>query len=324
VTGDPFIVAAASTNGSAAYDGTLVYLTGAGENSFVVRWLGRDGTLSEPLSEPGPGRGYPSFSPDGKRVVVTEFSDDDVDLWIYDLARKSRTRFTFQPGFDIFPVWSADGNDIYYWRTTPDSIYRKAADGTGVPEPVINGGMPALSPDLKYLVFKRAIKGQADDIYYMDMGTKEPVALVATSADEDAPILSPAGGYLAYDSDESGSWEIYVTPFPSGDGKWQVSLGDYAFGAWGADGKALHYSTNAGDIMEVRFTAGPSGVELSTPVLLFNADELNLPTVSYAYFKQSPADLDKCIIMNPLSSNRREVNTNLTIVENWFREFEGP
>jgi hypothetical protein len=128
----------------------------------------------------------------------------------------------------------------------PDSIFAKAADGTGVARAVIDGGMPAVSPDMKYLVFKRAIKGQQDDIYYMEMETKETVPLIATAADEDTPILSPAGGYLAYDSDESGGWELYVTPFPSGSGKWQVSLGDYAHANWGADGKTIQYALMGG------------------------------------------------------------------------------
>jgi len=324
VTGEPFIVAAATTHGSASDDGTLVYLKGTGDNQYVVRWLGRDGTVNEPLSEPGPTRLWPSFSADGKRAVVAEMADENVDLWIYDLARRSRTRFTFAPGREMFPVWGPDGKDIYYWRPTPDSIYSKPADGTGVAEAVISGGMPALSPDMKYLVFKQAIKGQQDDIYYMDMETKEAVALIATAADEDTPLLSPAGGFLAYDSDESGAWELYVTPFPSGSGKWQVSLGEYAWANWGADGKTIQYSKMNGDILEVQFSVGPSGVELSTPEPLFDADELNLPTTGYAYFKQSPNDLNKFLIMNPLSTNRREVNTDLTIVENWFREFGQP
>ena len=150
------------------------------------------------------------------------------------------------------------------------------------------------------------------------------VPLIATAADEDTPLLSPAGRYLAYDSDESGGWELYVTPFPSGSGKWQVSLGEYAHANWGADGKTIQYAMMGGDILEVQFSAGPSGVELSTPELLFDADELNLPTTAYAYFKQSPNDLETFLIMNPLSTNRREVNTDLTIVENWFKELMGP
>jgi len=324
VTGDPFIVAAASTHGSAGNDGTLTYLEGTGSGDYVVRWLGRDGTAGEPLSDVGPGRGNPSFSPDGKRVVLTEYADESVDLWIYDLERRSRTRFTFETGLDLFPVWGPDGKDIYYWRSNPDSIYRKTADGTGTAEAVIDGGMPSLSPDLKYIAFKRVIKGQADDIYYMDMESKEVTMLIATAADEDSPTLSPDGRYLAYDSDESGTWELYVTPFPSGSGKWQVSLGDYAYGEWGTDGKALHYTTNSGDIMEVRFGVGPSGVELSTPELLFSASEFNLPVVSYGHFKQSPHDPDQFFVMTPLSSDRREVNTNLTVIENWIQEFVGP
>ncbi|MDH3215048.1 MAG: protein kinase [Candidatus Krumholzibacteria bacterium] len=322
-TGEPFIVSAGSGHGSVGADGTLVYLMGANVNAFVMRWLHRDGTVSEPISEPGPGRGFPNFSPDGKRAVVTEYNDENPDLWIYDIARQSRTRFTFESGLDIYPAWGPDGKDIYYWSAGPDSVYRKAADGTGVREPVIDGGMPTVSPDMKYIVFKRSIKGRQDDIHYMDLETKETVALIATAADEDAPLMSPAGGYLAYDSNESGEWNMYVTPFPSGSGKWQVSLGDYAYGTWGADGKSLHYSTNGGDIMEVRFREGPSGLELSTPELLFNSNELNLPTVSYPYFKQSPADLEKFLIMSPLASDRREVNTNLTVVQHWVREFGG-
>lgn len=272
----------------------------------------------------GPATGVPKFSPDGKRVVVSEFGDENVDLWIHDVTRKSRTRFTFEDGLDIYPVWAPDGKDIYYWRNQPDSIYRKAADGTGVAIAVIDGGHPALTPDMKYLVFRRSIKGQKGDIYHMDMETGKTQALIATSADEDAPKLSPTGGYLAYDSDESGSWELYITPFPGGNGKWQVSLGDYLFGTWGADGKTIHYSTSSGDIMEVQFNTGPNGVELSTPELLFRADELNLPAVSFIYYEQSPVDLDTFILSNPLQINQRETNTDLTIVENWFREFTTP
>jgi Tol biopolymer transport system component len=324
VTGEPFIVAAATTHGSASDDGTLVYLHGTGDDQYVVRWLGRDGTVGEPLSEPGPSRLFPSFSKDGKRVVVSEMADENVDLWIYDLARRSRTRFTFNPSREMFPVWGPDGKDIYYWRVTADSIFRKPADGTGVAEPVTDGGMPALSPDMKYLVFKRAVKGQQDDLYYMEMETGNTVPLIATAADEDTPLLSPSGNFLAYDSDESGAWEMYVTPFPSGSGKWQVTLGEYAWGTWGADGKTIQYAKMNGDILQVQFSVGPSGVELSTPEMLFDADELNLPATGYFYLKQSPNDLDRFIIMNPLSTSRREVDTDLTIVENWFVEFAGP
>jgi len=322
VTGEAFIVAAASTHASAANDGSLVYLVGEGNNTHVVRWLDRGSTLSEPLSDPGPARAHPGFSPDGNKVVFVEFDDENVDLWIHDVTRKSRTRFTFEDGLDLYPVWAPDGKYIYYWRTQPDSIFRKAADGTGVAEAVTLGGHPAITPDMKYVVFKRSAPGQMDNIHYMSLETGETKVLIATSADEDTPVISPAGGYLAYDSDESGGWEWYVTPFPSGNGKWQVSLGDYMFGTWGADGKSLHYSTNSGDIMEVKFNTGPNGVELSTPVRIFRADELNLPTATFVYYRQSPVDLNKFILSNPLQVNRRETNTDITIVENWFQEFK--
>jgi serine/threonine protein kinase/Tol biopolymer transport system component len=322
VTGKPFIVAAATTHGSVSSDGTLVYLQGTGEDQYVLRWLARDTTLSEPLSDPGPPRLHPSFSPDGKRVVLAEYADENVDLWIYDLDRRSRTRFTFDAGREWFCVWAPDGKDIYYWQSSLDSIFRKPADGTGKAEAVIDGGMPALSADMKYLVFKRAIKGQQDNLYYMDLETKETATIVATAADEDTPLLSPAGGFLAYDSDESGGWELYVTPFPSGAGKWQVSLGEYSHAAWGADGTTIQYAKMNGDIMEVKFNAGPNGVQLSTPKLLFDAGELSLPSPGYSHFKQSPNDMDRFLVMNPLTTSHREVNTNLTVVENWFREFQ--
>ena len=321
VTGDPFIVAAASTHASTSRDGTLSYLAGMGDESYVLRWLHRDGTLSEPISEPGPGRGNPCFSPDGRRVVLSELTDENVDLWVYDLERKTRTRFTFNPRRDNFPVWAPDGEHIYFWRSGVDSIYRKPADGTGAAEPVVNGGMPTLSPDMRYMAFKRIVKGRADDIYYMDLESGDVTALAETKADEDAPLLSPDGKYLAYDSNESGAWHMYVTPFPSGDGKWQVSLDDYSFGTWGADGTSLHYQTVSGDMYEVGFATGPNGVELSTPELLFRAEDYYLPPPTYVYFKQSPSDSDQFLIMTPLETTRRETNISITVVENWFREF---
>ena len=288
-----------------------------GDNAYVLRFVHRDGTQDEPFSDP-----------DGRRLVVAEYADENTDLWIYDIARKSRTRFTFSPRYDIYCTWAPDGKDIYYWRNDSDSVCRKAADGTGVAVPVINGGMPTLTPDMKYLVFKRAMPDHMDDIYYVEMEGGNPrgeaVALIATPADEDTPQMSPVGGYLAYDSDESGGWELYVTPFPSGDGKWQVTLGDYEYGGWGADGKALYFSTVNNDVYEVLFNVGPNGVELSTPRLVFRSDQFNLTATPARSIAQSPTDLNKFVIVNPLETKHRETNTSLTLVENWFSEFRQP
>jgi hypothetical protein len=321
-TGSPFIVAAGGTSPSIASDGTLVYLAGDGDNSYVSLWLDRDGTSGEPLFEVGPGRGQASFSPNGERVVITEYADGNIDLWIYDLMRQSRMRFTFDLGRNSNPIWSSDGQDIYYWLANVDSIYRKPADGTGSPELVVAGGMPTLSPDMKHLVFMRPVPGQNGDIFQMNLETQEVKPIIATPADEDAPAISPAGGFMIYDSNESGGWQMYITSFPGRGGKWQVSRGNYSFGTWGADGSSIHYSTNTGDIMEVQFRVGTNGVELGTPTLLFSAEEHNLPSTNYISFQQSPNDPDKFLMMRTLQSDRRETNTDLTVVENWFREFQ--
>ena len=248
VTGEPFLVVSRGSEGSVSNDGTLTYLATGATEEFVTRWLHRDGTLSDPIGDPGFGRANPSFSPDGKRVVVSERGEESFDLWIHDLERESRTRITFSKNRALFPTWSPDGNYIYYSMAVTDSVYRKPADGTGSAEAVAKGGSPTISPDLKYMAYSLDNSGRGD-VVYMDLESGEINTLVSTPADDDAPVFSPAGGYISFDSDVSGDWELYITSFPSGTGRWQVTQGDYAFGIWGADGNAMHFTSLRGNLL---------------------------------------------------------------------------
>jgi serine/threonine-protein kinase len=320
-TGDPFIVSADGRHGSAASDGTLIYLEGGGGGDNVLRWLSRDGTLSDPLSDENRGFTNPSFSPDGKKVAVTEFGDEETDIWIYDLERGANSRFTFESGSDLFPAWSPDGSTIYYWNVTADTIWAKPADGTGTRRPVVSGRAPSVSPDHRYLSFSVGAQDGAIDIYYTALDTINPKPIVVSPARKITSRISPQGSLLGYVSNESGSNEVFLTRFPGGDGKWQVSVGGARTYAWSASGDAIHYSDQDGNIHEVTVTSEPR-VELSRPQEIFNANALNLANWPLAYYKQSPNDPDQFLVMSPTTLDRKELSVSITVVQNWFKEFE--
>ena len=178
----------------------------------------------------------PALSPDGHRVAVVSSESGDRDIWIHDLVRSTKTRLTFDEVCERSPTWSPSGEEIAYAHQSQlagaGSIRGKAADGSG--EAAVLGESesslwdPAWSRDGRYLVYREINPETQRDILYLEFGTdgdvSEPVKFLNTPADERAPRLSPDGRFVAYTSNESGREEIYVRPFPEGNGKWQASV----------------------------------------------------------------------------------------------------
>ncbi|HEX6791280.1 MAG TPA: protein kinase [Candidatus Krumholzibacteria bacterium] len=222
VTGEPFLVVADGAEPCVGPDGMLVHLVGGNEGAVDLAILKRDGSLDTKLEGTFQIVGQPAVSPDGKRVAAVISESNNGDVWVFDLVRGTRTRLTFEPGWDINPQWTPDGKDIYYTSPASALIYRVPADGSGQPSLVNRGFVGSISSDGKWLAFDRDVAGKRGDLLAVPLPadtTTKAVVLVSTNANEAGPRISPDGRYVAYMSNESGQNEIYLTRFPEPGGK---------------------------------------------------------------------------------------------------------
>jgi serine/threonine-protein kinase len=254
VLDDVYTIPAMRGTGFAAFDvsdnGVLAYLGGgaeAGETRLI--WVDHDGRSRPAFSEPG-GYEWPRISPDGKKVAITDRTPTGVStVFILDLERDARSRLTLE-GNDILPDWTPDGKRISFGSIRGDdrvdSVYWRAADGSGDTTELVTGEYPRFpidwSPDGSQLAIVEWNPETMRDIWLLDLedaGKTRP--LITSRYDEFAPIFSPDGRWLAYVSDESGRYEVYVESIPRGKGRWLVSAGGGTEPLWSADGRGLFY-----------------------------------------------------------------------------------
>ncbi|HXO30057.1 MAG TPA: winged helix-turn-helix domain-containing protein [Thermoanaerobaculia bacterium] len=260
-------------------DGTLVYLPGGPQgNSRAVYLLApAGGGRALPL----PARSYRNLalSADGRRLALTVRELDRSELWVSEIDRGSLSRLTYE-GDSIEPVWSPDGQWIAFaWaRGGRHEIFRVAADGSRPPERLLGGGgnirfPTSFSPDGRLLAFTEIAPATGADLWVLPLGGA-PWPFLRTGFNEAGARFSPDGRWLAYESNESGSMEVYVRPFPGPGGKWQISVGGGSLPAWSADSRRVVYRSGT-KLMAVeltqdaagRLSAGPPHQELDEPEL---------------------------------------------------------
>jgi eukaryotic-like serine/threonine-protein kinase len=226
-----------------AHDGSLVH---AAPGRSVVVGVDRTGRADVLLDVPRVYYGAPQPSPDGRRLVMA-FSDQlasNPNIWTYDLERRLISRLTFGRSRDSAPLWTPDGQRIVFSSDRAGgtrNLFWTAADGSGVPEQLTRSLQPqnpnSWTRDGRVLAFT-----ENSDIWALrvDFGRK-PEPFLRTPYKEFAAAFSPDGRWLAYQSNDTNRDEIYVRPFPTGDGKWQVSTHGGVNPRWSPDGKELFY-----------------------------------------------------------------------------------
>jgi Tol biopolymer transport system component len=305
---------------SASESGALVYQTGDASSGWNLLWRERDGKQDQTVNKP---EHYvrPTISPDGKRIAVSFFAGNQgtADVWIIDLERNASTRLTFGPASQWNAVWSADGKTIFCSSNAKgaDHIYAKAADGSGsegaiLEEPDATEIPRAVSPDGLYLVFTRRKNGESiGHIWALPLsGEKKPFPIIEDAFEESSPALSASGKWMAYQSNESGRNEIYITAFPGGGAKWQVSTNGGIAPKWRRDGKEMFFLDGADNLMAVDFSSGGTVPKLGTPNTLFQTIGIQR---DFGPFDVS-AD-GKRFLLN--SGNLKEGADPLTLVLNW-------
>ena len=265
---------------SASQNGILAYQTAQGGTGSALELLERDGKSAGVLGEVGGFREV-SLSPDGKQAVAAlgDAESGTNDLWIFDLARALRTRFTFDPADDRAPLWSPDGKTVVFSSSRKGhyDLYRKAIGGTSEEEPLLVSEQDkypaAWSADGKVLVYNENSKDTDYDIWLLQLnGAPKPEPFLKTKAAEVAGALSPDGRWLSYMSDESGRLETYVTSFPRSGRKWQVSDAGGVYSYWSADGREILYQRNDGMLAVVPVVAHGENLDIGRSQALFRVN----------------------------------------------------
>jgi serine/threonine protein kinase len=302
--------------------GTLIYSGGGGRSGSQLTWYDRTGQKQEVALPETVVYRAPALSPDGKRVAVGIESGATEDIWVIDLQRQTKTRITFGPTRSFYPVWSADGKWIYYGSVRGQShIYRRASDGTGSEETVLaTDGVTetptSISSDGKYLAYHRgdSKSSSKSDVYVLPLfGDGKPMAQVNSNAVEVLPRFSPDGKWLAYLSDESGRFEVYIKPLAAA-GKYQVSTAGGGVEYWRGDGHELYYQ--AGDsLYAVEIRENGAALELGTPKTI-----MKVATVSGQDGPFIPAADGRRFLVNAMVE-QKGVQT-LTLVNNWTADLK--
>ncbi len=235
-----------------AANGTLVYVPASVMDApRELVWVDRTGTIT-PLGIPPRRYGAPRLAPGGRLLAETVADGQNTDIWIRDLERGARTRFTFGEATDFNPVWTPDGRTLIYNGEEPQfTIYQRPADGSAEPtlllrEPI--GTNPtSVSPDGRLLVCTFADPGTDSDIWILPLdGSAPPQPFVRTRFSEHMARVSPDGRWLAYVSNESGRREVYAMAFPGGGSRVQVSIDGGDEPAWSPLGDEIFYRSRAG------------------------------------------------------------------------------
>jgi eukaryotic-like serine/threonine-protein kinase len=216
-----------------------------------------------------------SLAPNGESVAVsmTDMASQNADIWTYDLQRGSAKRLTFDPAADTVPIWSPDAARLVFssGRNSARNLYMKNSDGSQEEKLIVQGGFGYnnfpndWSRDGKYILYARD-----PDLWFATIPELKTTLFLKAPSIVRNGQFSPDGKWVAYASNETGRWEIYVTSFPEARGKWQVSTDGGEQPRWRGDGKELFYLSSDGKMMAAPVTTG-ANFDAGTPVTLFQA-----------------------------------------------------
>ena len=306
--------------------GNLVYVRGtAGATDFAVVRVSRDGGVA-PYDSSWYGRfNSLALSPDGRQLAVgSGSSTGGLNIWIKRLDRGPFTRLTFS-GQDRRPVWSPDGRLVAFVRDTGGTsiVVARPVDGSGPDRRLVRIDRQIQevdwSRDGRWIIVRtdNSTSGAGDIVGIRTEGDSAPVPLVASSFTELNPALSPDGRWLAYSSNESGTSEVYIRPFPNtGDGRWQVSNGGGSGPRWSLDGRELYFLDAGSRLIATQVARGATFATASSRPL-FDASDLLLDTFHQSYDVTRDG---RFIFLSPRLPGGDSRAPRIVRVDNWFRE----
>jgi len=313
VTGEPFLIGR-GTDPTVARDGTLLFI---GEPEALARqlaWFTMDGRLGATIAEPQDWIEGVALSPDGRRLVASA-SDG---LWAYDLSSGARSRLT-TARTDITPQWIGTTGQLTFVRSAssgPELMIKRAVAGGEERRIAENARFPTVTENGRRLVFNIRKPGEtAWDVAWLDVQKPSEIhTLGGAHLGARFPAVSPDGRLVAYISGEIGRDEVFLTRFPSGDGKWQVSREGGGWCRFDAKGRSVVYRAPNGDLMSVPI-ALDRDVAVGRPQRLFEWGSGWLP------FYELASDGVRGVAAVPVGKDANVAS--LSLVQNWHLEFAG-
>ena len=300
----------------------LAVQTGKGAAKSQLLWFDRSGKQVGAVVAPPGEFANPNLSPDGRRMAIDQTDSDGrhQNVWIHELANNSLTRLTFSPGLNQDPVWSPDGKRIVYASSQKlnFTIYGKNADGSGSEQEIADLAVAQQGPwdwsrDGKYLLIRKG-----EEVWYMTVADRQLKLFMQGPWLVRNAQFSPDSRWVAYSSNETGNWEIYVSAFPNPSSKWQVSRGGGEEPRWRRDGKELFFLSGDGKMTAVPVGTG-SNFESGPPATLFQVHRRQ-PVSAMDFFSYDVmADGQKFLINTKVDEPNA---APLSIILNWASEME--
>jgi len=292
-------------------NGTLVYVSGPPQTLSNLVWVDRKGAISE-LPLPAQFFGDFQISPDGRFVAATVGGDRN-DVWIYDLNGGPRRKLTTE-GDGAYPIWNPEGDRVAFRSSRSGEwlCYTKPVDGsrpaTPLPE-AINKGNPYVWTSRNELFLY-----SNGEIVAVDLDDETVTDVAVSAASEWGPHMSPDEKWIAYTSDESGRYEIYVKAYPGSGGAWVISAEGGEEPIWSRDGRSLFYR-NGDTWLEAPVSFEPE-FTVGTPRVVIEGPYINVPGRSY----DVSADGSKFLVI--LDEGNEEYSRHVEVILNWFDELE--
>jgi eukaryotic-like serine/threonine-protein kinase len=295
--------------------GVLVTQRSSGDTgASQLLWFDRKGQQVGVATKPGV-YGNISLSPNGKFVAADamDLATTNTDLWTYDLENESAKRLTFDPAIDSTPLWSPDATRLVFTsdRAKRFNLYVKNADGSQEEQLIPQEGPRSLSTRLvarrEILIYQRGT-----DLWYVTFPELTATLFLKAASAPNVARFSPDGKWLAYASNESGRWEIYVTSFPAAHGKWQVSSAGGEQPKWRSDGKRV-VLPRAGRQDHGHTRYHRYQLRCGSPVVLFQANPREMVATSERFSYDVSKDGQRFLINTQLKS----ALTPMSVVMDW-------
>jgi eukaryotic-like serine/threonine-protein kinase len=325
LTGDPTTLANSVFEGpyylggfSASSGDRVIYQSGPRRRQ--LSWFDRSGkelSVSRPDTDD---MKAPELSPDGRHVAIDRTIQNNRDVWLMDLDRGNFNRFTFDAAIDGFPLWSPDGSKIVFESIRKGSfdLWIKPSGGAGTEELLLGTSSHEWpldwSKDGRFLLYQRIDQQTGLDLWALPMfgDSRNEFVVANTPYEERNGQFSPNGRWVAYETNESGRFEIMVQPFPEPSSKWKVSTNGGLQPRWRPDGTELYFIAPDGKLMTVPVTGSDGAFEFGMPVALFPT---RITGMGPMFKHQYAVSRDGRFLIS--QSNEESANAPVTLILNW-------
>jgi Tol biopolymer transport system component len=286
-----------------------------------LTWFDRTGRALGTVGDPAEYLGL-RLSPDERRIALVQ-ADPKLttpDIWLFDIPRAVASRFTFNPWLDVSPVWSPDGTRVVFSssRSGTFQMFERASNGGGDERQVFQSDESVTpedwSADGRFILYSTAPQARSADLKLLNLSDRQSTTVLATRFNERQGRFSPDGRWMAYSTDESGRYEVYVSPFPVQGDTVQLSNGGGSDPSWRGDGKELFYLAPDNTLMSVTLTTDRV-VKANRPQPLFRMrqpGERQRNGQSYGVSRNGTQFLAPAMVGEPPA-------TTITVVLNWLR-----